>query len=195
MLNDLMSDDVKRVSAEFKDESILWAARPDAFRTFLKLTPIWLFAVPWTAFALGWEYVALAALLGEGQPPEGHIRILSWVFPLFGLPFVLVGLGMMSAPLWGWRRTRQTVHVLTDRRLATARHGRSLDVTSIDIERIASMQRIEKRDGGGTLHLNMGSYRDSDGDTVEKKITIPDVPDVRELERLIAARGKAGPKS
>lgn len=195
-LTDLPQAFFKQVSAEFDGENILWAGRPDARKVFLLATPIWLFAIPWTVFALGWEYIALAAFFAEGkQAADGAGKVMSWVFPIFGLPFVLIGLGMMGGPLWAWRKASRTVHVLTDQRIATVVAGKNLDITSIDATRIASVHRIEKPDGSGTLHLYLGEYRDSDGDRVEKKITIPGVPDVRELERLIVTMVRARPRS
>ncbi|MCX7324761.1 MAG: hypothetical protein NTZ14_10060 [Hyphomicrobiales bacterium] len=188
MLQDLPPAFFKQVSAEFTGETILWAGRPDAFKTFLMLTPIWLFAVPWTVFSVGWEYIALSAYFAEGkQALDGAGKVMGVVFPIFGLPFVLIGLGMMSGPFWGWSKGRRTVYVLTDQRLATVVAGRNLNITSVDILRVSSVHRIEKPNGSGTLHLHMGSYRDSDGDLIEKKVTIPGVPDVRELERLVVA--------
>ena len=38
------------------------------------------------------------------------------LFPLFGLPFVMVGVGMLSSPFWLRRRAKRTCYALTDRR-------------------------------------------------------------------------------
>ncbi len=41
----------------------------------------------------------------------------SWLFfPLFGVPFLLIGLGMLAAPLWAYLRTRGTVYAVTEGR-------------------------------------------------------------------------------
>ena len=76
---------------------------------------------------------------------------------------------------------------MSKQRLAEVNVGDTLDITSIDVTQIAAVNRIEKRDGSGTLHLHMGFYRDSDGDKVEKEFTLQGVPQVRELGRLIVA--------
>jgi hypothetical protein len=189
MLTDLPPAFFRQVNAEFAGEKILWAGQPDARKAFWTTTPIWLFAVPWAVFTFAWEYIALAAFIAEGsQAPTGAGRIMAWVFPIFGLPFVAVGLGLMSTPIWCWWKARNTVYALTEQRVVTLIAGPNLNVSSIDVTGITSVHRIEKRNGSGTLHLNMGSYRDSDGDSMDKKITLPDVPDVRELERLIVEK-------
>jgi hypothetical protein len=38
------------------------------------------------------------------------------LFPLFGVPFVLIGLGMLAAPYWMRRKAQNTVYALTDKR-------------------------------------------------------------------------------
>jgi hypothetical protein len=189
ILPDLPQTFFKQVSAEFHGETILWAGQPNANKAFLLACPILLFAIPWTVFALGWEYIAVSMLFTEGkQAPDGASKVMGLVFPIFGLPFVIVGLVMVSSPFWAWWKARRTVYVLTDQRISTLVAGKTLNITSLDATQIASVHRVEKADGSGTLHLNMGQYRDSDGDKVEKKISLPGVPDVRELERLIVAK-------
>lgn len=189
MFSDLPQAVFKKVNAEFDGESILWAAQPNANKAFMLASPILLFAIPWTVFALGWEFIAVTMLLAEGKPDsDGPSKIFGLVFPIFGIPFVVVGLAMVSSPFWAWWKARRTVYVLTDQRVSTVVAGKTLDITNMDVTQIASIQRIEKPDGSGTLHLDMGEYRDSDGDRVKKKISLPGVPDVRNLERLIVGK-------
>src|SRR4051794_13692177 len=77
-------------------EALLWSGRPDPAR-MRKQFGIWLFAVPWTVFALVWTGLALSIWLVG--PAAGAFR---WGFgiamPLFGIPFVLVGLFMLRMP-------------------------------------------------------------------------------------------------
>ena len=49
---------------------------------------------------------------------------MGWVMALFGLPFVLVGLGMLLAPFAAFRSARRTVYVLTNKRFMTITEGR-----------------------------------------------------------------------
>jgi hypothetical protein len=181
----------RQVNAELAGEKILWAGRPDARKAFLFATPMLLFAIPWTVFAIGWEYIALAVFFSKNShTPSGPMDMMAWVFPIFGLPFVLVGLYMTAAPFWAWWKARNTVYALTEQRMVTVISGRNLNVKSIDVSGIASIDRAEKRNGSGTLHLNMGVYRDSEGDKIEKRTTLEGVPDVRELELLMIARSR-----
>jgi hypothetical protein len=52
-------------------------------------------------------------LVGRGNlvrhDPEGGIGDGFQFFPLFGLPFIIIGLLMMSAPLWAYYASRKAV--------------------------------------------------------------------------------------
>lgn len=186
-VNDLplwMRDAVNR---EFPGERILWAGRPSATRTFLVSLLIWLFAIPWTAFSLGWEWMALGGWLSGKPSPSTTHSIMGVVFPLFGVPFVLVGLGMMATPFLAWRWARRTVHIIGDKRIVTMTVGRSLKVKTHPTASITRLERIERRGGSGTLKVIMGTHRDSDGDKTETTEVFYGIPEVRKVERLLMA--------
>src|SRR5436853_13261 len=81
-------------------ESVLWTGRPDAARSSRAAYGCWIFAIPWTAFSLFWTLSAAGWLLPG--PKHGSVA-----FALFGLPFVLVGLGMLLAPYWAYSSARR----------------------------------------------------------------------------------------
>ncbi|MCZ8184533.1 MAG: hypothetical protein O9322_16295 [Beijerinckiaceae bacterium] len=184
-LNSLPREALQRLTRELAGEPILWAGQPSPGLAFRKGLLIWLFAVPWTVFALVWEGIALAAFLaGEpGQRPEGAGAWLVWVFPVFGLPFVLIGLWMLARPFLEARKARRTVHVLTESRLVTAELGPMINLTSLPPSRIVEITRRAGPAGTGTLSLSLGQFRDSDGDRVEKVIHLLGVPEIEQLDR------------
>lgn len=176
------------VTRELQGERIIWAGRPSATRSFLASLPIWLFAIPWTAFSLGWEWVALGGWLsGKPSPSDTH-TIMGIVFPLFGVPFVVVGLGMMAMPFMAWRWARRTVHVIGDTRLVTITVGRTLKVKTYQTASITRLERTERRNGSGTLKVILGTHRDSDGDKTETIEVFYGIDEVAKVERLIGAR-------
>ena len=181
-----------RLTREFAGERMLWAGQPSPRASFLKGLLSWWFAIPWTVFALAWEGIALGIFFAEGAArPDGVGGVMAWVFPIFGLPFVIIGIGML-VPFWAARKARRTVHVLTEKRLVTAVFGRELALTSLDPKRILSVAKLESPDGSGTLTLSLGNFRDSDGASVEKLEHWIGVPDVATLEaetrRLLEAQ-------
>lgn len=164
-------------------ERLLWSARPDPRKApsgFL----IWLFAIPWTAFALFWESAVLQPLVASGG--DMAVSGFSIVMALFGVPFVLIGLAMMALPLLGLLRLGYVVHAVTDRRLLTLRgfRGRSR-VNSVPIDGLGPIERKTRSDGWGSISIQTGSRIDSDGDRVIERFTMAGIPDVASVERLI----------
>jgi hypothetical protein len=173
----------QKIDQELGGERKLWAGQPDPRRIFLASLVIWLFGIPWTAFTLFWEAMALGALFGYGKSAPG------WggtIMALWGLPFVAIGLGMMAAPFWLARTAKRTVYVLTDRRLVRFIEARkAITIQTTWPRDVHAIERTERADGSGDLKLSYGSKRDSDGDLVEKSETVTGVGAVRELERLL----------
>jgi hypothetical protein len=178
---------------EFVGEKLLWAARPDVRIMMLMSCGIWIFAIPWTAFALFWESMVLGPVLADwlgyevgGMKPTGNaLQSMMWVMGLFGLPFVLVGFGMLLAPYFVWRKGRRTVYVLTDKRLAILTAGRTIEIKNIIPSTIEFITRKEGPDGRGSLKLSFGFARDSDGDRVERAETLGIIDDVRSVEAML----------
>ena len=64
--------------------------------------------------------------MSKGAPFAGSMgQTMGWVMALFGLPFVLIGLGMLLAPFAAFRTARRTVYVVTSKRLMTINEGRT----------------------------------------------------------------------
>ena len=90
-------------------ERIAWMEQPIPRYFTAMSTGAFLFAIPWTAFALFWICGASGFKLPDFS--KGGFSF----FPLFGVPFVLIGLGMLSSPWWAHRKALKTVYVITDR--------------------------------------------------------------------------------
>ncbi len=152
---------------------------------------LWLFAVPWTAFSLFWESMAIRQFLSARQPGWGGMVAVLW-----GVPFVVIGLGMMGAPFWAWRQAKRSVWILTNQRLALVTQGRrAMTIRSIYPDDILQIVRTEHEDGTGTLKLEYQATRDSDGDRKERNDIIAGVADVRGVEALIRSLKAEAPLS
>jgi hypothetical protein len=178
---------------EFVGEHLIWAEKPDVKTAFFLSFGIWIFAIPWTAFALFWESMVAGPVVLDwlgyevgGTKPTGNVgQSMMWVMGLFGLPFVLIGLGMLSAPFWVLRKGSQTLFVLTSKRLSILSGSRTITIVSIRPEQIVSTSRKEGPDGRGTLTLHQGFGRDSDGDRIEHKTELGVIRDVRRVEQMV----------
>lgn len=173
------------VRREFASDPVQWAHRPPAGRDARSAMWIWLFAIPWTAFTGFWEYAAITGYLGiyPGKSIKGTGGL---VMVLWGIPFVLVGLAMMSAPWWAWRAARRSIWVMSRKRLAYVTAGRKTTrIRSIYPRDIVEITRTEDATGKGSLKLTYQATRNSDGDLRERSDTINALHDVRRVEYMI----------
>ncbi|MCP5396189.1 MAG: hypothetical protein H6918_05560 [Sphingomonadaceae bacterium] len=142
---------------------------------------MYLFAIPWTAFALFWTAMAWSA---TGAMDE-QAGFLSYAFPLFGLPFIAVGIFMLATPFLAMFKARKTLFAVTSQRLLRITITGLLETESIPADRIGSMTRKESRDGSGSLSIAIGVGRDSDGDKRTEDFTIGKVADVMGAENAV----------
>jgi len=182
---------------EFSDETLVWADRPDRRIAALVSAVAWVFAIPWTAFALSWISIPVGALYefysGDSiGAPKGAPIIMMWVMALFGTPFVAVGLGMLATPFKVLWKGSRTLYVLTDKRLAKLEGNKSIAITSITPGEIMGLSRKEGPDGRGTLIVDQGFTVDSDGDRIPKRSEFGVITDVRRVEELVQRLKESG---
>lgn len=166
-------------------ERLLWAGQPIAKRVMLYAFAIYFFAIPWTAFSLFWEAMALSPLFMEtaSQDQQYVQKAFGIVFPLFGLPFVLIGFGMLLSPFFAYGKAKKTIYAITDRRamVINCRSGR--EVTSFPYEGWDEpLNRTEKTDGSGSLFFATKQVSGRHGRTRNVKTGFEHVPGVREVE-------------
>ncbi len=116
------------------DEHVLWAGRPNAHRLFtgadVFLIP---FSLLWGGFAIFWETLALTSIAPAGGP--------AIFFPLFGLPFVAIGLYIIFGRFLVKRYVKQrTVYAVTDRRIIAINTGFRRTVRSLSIKRLPGLE-------------------------------------------------------
>lgn len=172
----------KKLTAELNsDEAIVWLGQPHAGRLMLKGFVLWLFFIPWTAFAVWWMAAAAQFKLPTLHDPA------TW-FALFGLPFVLIGVAGLSAPLWIYYAARHTVHVVTNRRALTISGVRAFRIKGFTREQITHLERLERADGSGDLILAETPTRNGRGIRREGFFAIAEVgAAAAALNRLVAA--------
>ena len=159
-------------------ERVVWYDMPIP-RFFTPLTlGTFLFAIPWTAFAIFWVMGASGFKMPDFS--EG-INF----FPLFGVPFVLVGFGMLSTPFWFYRKAFRTLYVITDRRAITFIGGRSTTIRSYPPNRLQEIYRKERRDGSGDVVIALKARHDSDGDRQSEELGFLRIRNPKEVEQML----------
>lgn len=167
-------------------ERLLWADRPVSLRPHaMQHIVTGLFGIPFLAFALFWTAMASGMLLG---PSGGTGTAFDYLFPMFGLPFILVGIGLVLSPFWGMWKGRQSIYALSDQRVIVLQGGRSRSVQSWSLEDIAEITRKE-RDGSGDVIFSRSWVPNTKGGGYWRMHGFLGVDDAASVEHaLIAAR-------
>ena len=171
-----------------KDERVAWSAMPLPRAYARGAWAISLFGVVFGGFAVFWMVMAWFGTKSTGSAggafPAG-------LFPLCGLPFLAVGAGMLTAPVWMRRRAAKVIYAVTDRRaiVITPVAFRGESVRSFAARQLGSIERIERPDGSGNLIFARDMYLTSDSEGGSRSgvrlVGFVGVADVRAAERVV----------
>lgn len=130
------------------DEKLLWTGVP---RQGVALRPadalLIPFSIMWGGFAFFWEFKALTAVgsSGKGAPV---------FFPLFGLPFVVMGAYIILGRFFVDAKIRaHTFYGVTDHRAIIVSGIWSREVKSLPLRTLSDISITERSDGTGTITL------------------------------------------
>jgi Bacterial PH domain len=127
-------------------ERILWAGRP---RGGLRLRRQDIFLIPfsliWGGFAIFWEIGVLHTTANRHNP-------MAIVFPLFGIPFVCVGLYVIFGRFLVDARGRaRTYYAVTSDRILIVSGIFSQQVKSLQLRTLTDVSFTQSSDGSGTI--------------------------------------------
>ncbi len=127
-------------------EKLIWADVP---KQGIVLRAYDVFMIPfsllWGGFAIFWEVMALSI-------HNDDAGAIAYVFPLFGLPFVLFGLYMIFGRfIYDSKRRAKTFYGLTDQRAIIISGLFSKGVKSLDLATLTDVNLTEKSDLSGTI--------------------------------------------
>lgn len=132
------------------DERYLWSGRPaqgfllrgsDAF-----MIPFSLF---WGGFAFFWETSVVRMIWLHPERNPGAAR---YFFPMFGIPFVAVGLYLIAGRFFfdRWQR-KSMVYGVTTRRVVILTKTLGRSIKSLGLSTLGNIDFKEKADGTGTI--------------------------------------------
>lgn len=166
------------VSRELGGERILWTGKPRLRAYAWKDGPgTLIFGIPFLAFAIFWTYGAATV------PPKGQFP--SPFFPLFGIPFILIGLSLLFSPLFSALEARGTWYVITEKRVAIFRKLWSSEVRSFPALGFLGYERISREDGAGSIVLQRSYEQGSKGRVHEKRSGLIAISDTAAAERAL----------
>jgi hypothetical protein len=169
-------------------ESLYWSGTADPGRAALSALPATLFGIPFAGFALFWitqAYHATSALSKSSHDAfTGGFR----VFPLFGLPFLVIGFGIILAPLWAFLKGGSTVYAVTNQRVMVITGSTNRSVKSYTPADILGVEHRERRDGSGDIVLLTNAVtRSNNNFTSQVKIALCGIPNVKQVAEQVLA--------
>ena len=127
-------------------EKLLWAGRP---RGGVRLRAQDVFLIPfslfWGGFAIFWEY-SVSTMTAHARGP------VPVIFPLFGVPFVCVGLYLIFGRFFVDAKGRErTYYGVTNERAIIIRGLFSRQTKSLQLRAVADVSLSQRTDGSGTI--------------------------------------------
>lgn len=177
-------------------EQLLWSGSPAPHKLIWSFAS-WVFAIPFTAFALFQALQVLPLIAFTLQSFKFENLLFGIIVSLFFLLFVGAGVVMLWQPFKVLRNAGRTIYGLTDRRILRVLAGATLDCTSLLFREMGMVGVIADAKGYGTLRITIGAARNSQGDQKLDIFELPGVPDVALLKDLLTdqlakARSESG---
>jgi Bacterial PH domain len=148
---DQFTDPAAELSGELTSgEKLLWTGRPRQ-GIFFRGTDVLLipFSLLWGGFAIFWEVGVLTAT--RSHPTSDPLGV---VFPLFGIPFVAIGLYFIFGRFFADAAQRKrTIYAITNQRVIIRSGVFSRTTKSLNLRTLSDVTLSEKRDSTGTITL------------------------------------------
>jgi hypothetical protein len=146
---EVLLDPAQELSRELNSgERLLWSGRPrQGF--FFRSSDV--FAIPfsllWGGFAFFWEFMVLSH-----WPKNGAPNAVEFIFPLFGLPFVLIGIYIIFGRFFVDIKQRQnTIYGVTNQRIMIRTGLFTIARKSLNLRTLSDLTLEEKSDGYGII--------------------------------------------
>lgn len=165
-------------------ESLLWTGDVNPGRAAIMALPAAVFGIPFAGFALFWITIAYRGT-SRISHNAGSFGSAFRVFPLFGTPFLLIGLGMVLSPLWVYLKGRSGVYAITNQRVMVITGSRSRAVRSITPADIASVDHREKPDLSGDVLIRTNALQRMNNTMSQVTVGLYGVANVKEVARLV----------
>jgi Bacterial PH domain len=163
-------------------ESLYWTSTADPRRLALSALPASIFGIPFAGFALFWITQAYHATSAMSRSSHNAFVSGFKVFPLFGLPFLLIGLGVILAPLWAFLKGGNTVYAVTNQRVMIITGSGNRSVKSYTPADIVSIEHRERPDGSGDIVITTNAFARSNNNLASPiKVALCGIPNVKQV--------------
>ena len=159
-------------------EKVLWKESPIKQFFTKKAVGACLFSIPWTAFAVFWTFGAAGFKIPNFDNPGD-------LFPLFGVPFILIGLGLFSTPIWEYLKASKSLYVITDERAIIFLGGKSTTIRSYTSDKLNFVYRKERKGNTGDVIITVKQWLDSDDDKQTEELGFINIHNPKKVETLL----------
>ncbi len=172
-------------------ERLLWSGQPKQGLRLQASDAIMIpFSLMWGGFAIFWEASALGLFAAHRNfAPSGPGQIVSWFFPLWGVPFVVVGLYMIFGRFFYDAALRKkTWYAVTDQRLIILKSLFNSSVSSFDYAQLSGLNLTERGDHSGDITFGAPFVAAEYNTRSNRRTIIPgfyQLPDARRIYDLI----------
>jgi Na+/citrate or Na+/malate symporter len=166
-------------------ESLQWTGTADAGRAAVSALPAMIFGIPFAGFALFWITMAYHGTHAISRSSSNSAAGVFSFFPLFGLPFLLIGLGIVSTPLFAYLKALKTAYAITDKRILVITDGRTRTVKSCTPADIVSVDHRERAGGTGDVIIRTNSIMQTRNSFSQMTVGLLGVNNVKEVARLV----------
>ena len=180
------SDGQQRAQSELQSgESLYWTGTADPRRLALSALPASLFGIPFAGFALFWVSQAYRATSSLSHSSHNSFASGFRVFPLFGVPFLLVGLGLVLSPLWAFLTGGSTVYAVTNQRVMVITGTTNRIVKSLTPVDTLGVDHSERPDGSGDILILTAGVARTNNMTSQIKVSLLGVPNVKQVAQQV----------
>ena len=166
-------------------ESIYWTGTADPARAAMSALPATILGIPFAGFALFWITQAYHATSTMSKSSSNAFTNGFRVFPLFGLPFLFVGLGVILAPLWAFLKAGSTVYAVTNQRVMIITGDSSRSVKSYTPADIVSVEHRERPDGSGDIAILTTGTTRTNNSVSQIKVALVGIPNVKQVAQQV----------
>lgn len=154
-------------------EAVVWEGRPRVGTLILRSLPTSFFGLFFFGFVAVWIFLASHSVEG------------GWM-SVFAIPLLVIGAGMVLAPLWAALGAGRTRYAVTDRRVVLCEpSGLGIRIRSYSPAALANIVRTRRWDGSGDLIFEEVRTRGAQGRDRVTQRGFRAIPDVRRVEALI----------
>lgn len=155
-------------------ERLIWQDQPIAHKRALPNLVMWLFFIPWTVALIPAVYDAIK---------QGTLDNV--IHLIFLAPFLLIGISGLAIPFTQWLEAKNTVYVITDKRIFTLKYMRNIKVESFLPGTISRIKKSQNNKGVGSLVIQKEGYTDSEGAKQVNEYGFFAIKNVNRVEQLI----------